>query len=95
MASSRENAGRQLYSGNSNQGSITSPVNIAPSLFHNKTPSKQRFNLYHFLYIFENCSNVLFRLRIRQYSPLQVRSYNVSSLPVITKKTHLRVALLI
>ena len=59
MASSRENAGRQLYSGNSNQGSITSPVNIAPSLFHNKTPSKQRFNLYHFLYIFENCSNVL------------------------------------
>ena len=92
MASSRENAGRQLYSGNSNQGSITSPVNIAPSLFHNKTPSK---NLYHFLYIFENCSNVLFRLRIRQYSPLQVRSYNVSSPHVITKKTHLRVALLI
>ena len=49
MASSRENAGRQLYSGNSNQGSITSPVNIAPSLFHNKNPSKQRFKLVPFL----------------------------------------------
>lgn len=44
MASSRgENAGRQLYTGNSNQGSITSPVNIAPFLFYKKTPSKQRF----------------------------------------------------
>ena len=91
MASSRENTGRQLYTGNSNQGSITSPVNIVPSLFSNKTPSKEKSN---FLYILEEFY-VLFRLPIRQYSPHQVRSYNGSSPPAITKKTHPKVATII
>jgi len=37
MASSRENSGRQLYTGNSNQGSITSPI-TNPPIF--STPSQ-------------------------------------------------------